>query len=234
MTDEPKVSQEMQCAFVDGELDRDEWARVASQMPHDEGLRGQVCDIRAVKELVRHAYALPPAARPAASRGMRWSALAVLCAVSVAAGWLARSAWLPGAVEVEHALTAGASLREIAGDRILVHVSSPRREAMAATLDEIDERLRAARRDGRRLRVEIVANSGGLDLLRADVAPFPERIAAMRMAYPELTLVACSQTIDRLREKGVEVRLLPGVGVAASALDQVVKRLQSGWAYVRT
>jgi len=234
MSDERKVSQEMQCAFVDGELDRAEWARVAALLQQDEQLRAEVCDIRAVKDLVRHAYAPPAVARPGASRRTHWAAVAALCAVSVAAGWFARSAWLPGAVEVEHALTAGTSLREIAGDRILVHVSSSRRELIATALDEIEDALRSAQQRGHRLNVEIVANSTGLELLRADASQFPERLAALRATYPGFTLVACSQTIARLREKGVAVQLLPGVQVAPSALDQVVRRLQGGWAYVRT
>lgn len=146
---------------------------------------------------------------------------------------MGRSAWSPQAVDLEDALTAGATLREVTGDRILVHMSSSRRETIATALDEIEEVLRAASRDGRRLRVEIVANSTGLELFRADTSPFPERLAALRATYPTVTLVACNQTIDRLRDKGVVVRLLPGVQVAPTALDQVVKRLQGGWAYVR-
>lgn len=233
MTEERSVSQEMQNAFVDGELDPAEWARVAAQLQQDEGLRAQVCDLRTVKELVRHAYGpLPVVARPA-MRGVRWGAVAALCILSVAAGWLGHSAWAPEAIELERALTAGATLREVAGDSILMHVSTSRRETIATALDEIEDVLRAASRDGRRLRVEVVANSSGLDMLRADTSPFPARLAAMRAAYPGVTLVACNQSIDRLREKGVVVRLLPGVEVAPSALDQVVKRLQGGWAYVR-
>jgi len=233
MTDEAGVSQEMQCAFVDGELDQAEWARVAARLQQDEGLRAQVCGIRAVKDLVQNAYAQPAVAPRPRLRGTRWAAIAAVCLLSVAAGWLGRSAWSPEAIELERALTAGATLREIVGDRILVHVSTSRRETIATALDEIEDVLRAASRDGRWLRVEVVANSSGLDMLRSDVAPFPERLAALRAAYPGVTLVACNQSIDRLREKGVVVRLLPGVEVAPSALDQVVKRLQGGWAYVR-
>lgn len=233
MTDEFKVSREMQNAFVDGELDEADWARVAARMPGDERLRAEICQLRAVKELVQHAYAAPVAARRAARPGTRWAAVAALCALSVAAGWLARSSWSPGAADVERALTAGASIREVTSDRILVHLSSSRRAAAATALDDVEDALRAAGQDGRALHVEIVANSSGLDLLRADTSQFAERLAALRAAYPGLTLVACNQTIDRLREKGIQVRLLPGVQVAPSALDQVVKRLQTGWVYVR-
>jgi intracellular sulfur oxidation DsrE/DsrF family protein len=39
--------------------------------------------------------------------------------------------------------------------------------------------------------------------------------------------------VERLREKGIEVRLLPGTRVASSALDQIVTRMGQGWSYVR-
>ncbi|TAK52843.1 MAG: hypothetical protein EPO27_00355 [Betaproteobacteria bacterium] len=234
MTQEREISQEMQSAFVDGQLDQAEWARIAARLQQDEGARAEICDLRALKELVRHAYEPPPGGRPAVSLGTRWAAVAALCAVSAAAGWVGRSAWLPDAVEVEHAVAAGSSLRAVAGDRILVHVSSSRRDLIAAALDEIEDVLRSARQRGRGLNVEIIANGPGLELLRADASGFSDRLAALRATYPGFTLVACAQTIERLREKGVAVRLLPGVQVAPSALDQVVRRLQGGWAYVRT
>jgi intracellular sulfur oxidation DsrE/DsrF family protein len=53
------------------------------------------------------------------------------------------------------------------------------------------------------------------------------------LAYPELALVACGQTVQKLREAGADARLLPGTVTATSALDQIVLRMQQGWAYVR-
>jgi intracellular sulfur oxidation DsrE/DsrF family protein len=40
-------------------------------------------------------------------------------------------------------------------------------------------------------------------------------------------------TVQKLRDTGADVRLLPGTKVATSALDQIVQRMQQGWAYVR-
>ena len=234
MKSENDVSPEMQSAFVDGELDQAEWGRIAERMRHDETLRAEVCAARSLKDMLRHAYAAAPRApQREHARGRRWAAVAALCLVSAGAGWLAHDVLLPGVTETEVALTDGASLREVPNDRVVLHVSLSRREILQAALDEVDDVLRAARRDGRHLQVEIVANSSGLDLLRADTSPFATRIEALRLRYPELTLVACNQTIDRLRERGIQVRLLSGVQVAPSALDQIVKRLRGGWAYVR-
>jgi len=62
MKTEHDVSREMQNAFVDGELDRSDWGRIAEQLGRDESLRAEVCEIRTVKDLVRGAYAAPPQA----------------------------------------------------------------------------------------------------------------------------------------------------------------------------
>lgn len=234
MKTEHDVSREMQSAFVDGELDQADWGRIAEQLGRDEALRAELCEIRTVKDLVQRAYAVPPQApRHGVAGGRRWAAIAALCLVSAGAGWLGHAAFAPGVSETEAALTEGASLREVSNERVVLHVSSSRRETLQTALDDVEEVLRASAQRGRRIEIEIVANSSGLELLRADTSPFPARIASLRAAYSNLTLVACNQTIDRLREKGVTVHLLPGVQSAPTALDQIVKRLQGGWAYVR-
>lgn len=234
MRTEHDVSREMRSAFVDGELDQADWGRIAGQVGRDETLRAEVCEIRTVKDLVRGAYAAPPrASRHGAASGRRLAAIAALCLVSAGAGWLVHAAFAPGISETEAALTEGASLREVSNERVVLHVSSSRRETLQTALDEMEEVLRASARGGRHIKIEIVANSSGLDLLRTETSPFPARIATLRAMYSNLTLVACNQTIDRLREKGITVHLLPGVQSAPTALDQIVKRLQGGWAYVR-
>ena len=102
-----------------------------------------------------------------------------------------------------------------------------------AALEQAEGLFIAARDSGRPISVEIVANGSGLDLLRQAASTQAPRIASMQHAYPSLRFVACGQTVQKLRERGDDVRLLPGTVVASSALDQIVQRLQQGWAYVR-
>ena len=83
------------------------------------------------------------------------------------------------------------------------------------------------------MHVEIVANQTGLDILRAGKSPYAKRLEKLRATYPNLTYIACHQTADRLRENGVAVKLLPGVHYAPTALDEIVKRMQQGWVYIR-
>jgi len=226
-----EVSLEMRNAFVDGQLDAVEWTALLERIGEDAALRQDICELRAAKDMVRSAYAgvTPGVRQRLRARGWRGWGIAALLVACVAAGWtghaLIGTAALPG--------QGVAALRDVAADRILVHVSSGSRETLGTALDEVEDLLRGARAAGRRVEVEIVANSTGLDLLRVDASPYLARVATLRKEYPNLTFFACNQTIERLRERGVAVELLPGVHVAPSALDQVVKRLQGGWVYIR-
>jgi len=231
------VSREMQNAFVDGELDAAEWTAMLERIGTDVALRHEICELRTTKDMVRGAYGgvAPRACRvagPGGWRGWRGWGIAATLVACVGAGWLAHA--LVDAGRVPAGVPSGAvALRAVEADRILVHVSSGQRESMQSALDEVEGLLRSARASGRTVEVEIVANSGGLDLLRSDASPYRLRVAALRGAYPNLTFFACNQAIERLRERGVMVELLPGVHVAPSALDQVVKRLHAGWIYIR-
>jgi len=243
MSEEHKVSDELRNAFVDGELDAAEWARVAQSMERDPELREEVGELRLAKDLVRHAYAVPPSrprrARAAAASG--WRSIAAAAVAFAAAGWFGH-AWWERAPALDSASayalrgdwhTLRADWRKLDGNRVLVHVSSGEPAALGRALDEVEDLLRAARAARRSVKVEIVANSAGLDLLRADPARSAARLAALRREFPELGLVACGQTLERRRALGRQVTLLPGTAVAPSALDQVIKRLRDGWVYVR-
>ncbi len=234
MSREPEVSREMQNAFVDGQLDAADWTAMVERMGADEALRREVCELRTVKDMVKGAYA---GARPArtglAPARWGWARAAALALLFAGAGWLAH-AGLESHGRVAGILArAGAELRGASGDRILVHVASSRPDVVDPALQEVEDYLRDARAAGRPVKVEIVANSAGLNILRASTSSYAKRLEQLLAAYPNLTYVACNQTLDRLREKGAAVALLPGVKVAPTALDEIVKRLQEGWVYIR-
>jgi len=234
MIDKDEVSRELQNAFVDDELDQADWERVAERLGTDEVLRANICALRQTKQLVRRAYAQPPEARRGAARRTRWMAAAALCVVSAAAGWVGHSRLAGDESESDARVIASVrGLRNLQENRILVHVNTSRLEIMKTALEEVEDALRAARARGRVIEIEVVANSTGLDLLRAGVSPFARKIAELRAHYPNLTVVACHQSMSRLQDEGIQVKLLPGVEVAPSALEEVLKRMRAGWAYVR-
>jgi intracellular sulfur oxidation DsrE/DsrF family protein len=226
MSQQREVSREMQNAFVDGQLDAADWTALVERMGEDETLRRQVCELRTLKDMTRSAYAgvHPRRAAPAANR-WGWARVAGVALVFALAGWLGRAALERPPVVAE--------LHGVAADRILVHVASSRGEVVDSALQEVEDYLRDARAAGHKVQVEIVANNTGMDILRADTSAYAKRLERLRAAYPNLTYIACNQTADRLRDKGVAVKLLPGVQLAPTALDEIVRRMQQGWVYIR-
>ncbi len=118
--------------------------------------------------------------------------------------------------------------------KVLIHVSSARAARSTETLDEIESLVRHYRSERQNARVEVVMNGEGLNLVRADVTHFAERIRRMQQEYDNLTFAACQNTIVRLkREQGVIAQLLPGVTVIDSGVAQIMRRQQQGWAYIQ-
>lgn len=243
MSGDERVSEEMRGAFVDGQLDAEEWARVAAVVEGDAALREEVCRLRAVKDLVRHAYAAVPS-RDAPARGAGpgwWSLVAASLAFSVA-GWVGHALWTqPPALDAASAYALRGDWRGLRSDwgalqggRVLVHVSNGGHDSLSSSLDEVEDLLRDARASGHRIELEIVANGPGLDLLRASDETFAARLAALQRDYPGFRIVACGQTLERRRAEGRPMELVPGASVASSALHEVVERLRAGWIYVRT
>jgi intracellular sulfur oxidation DsrE/DsrF family protein len=237
---EDDVSYDRLNALVDGELDRFEEGRVLDAIRHDPDLKHAACELRLTKQLVRSAYQHERPARNGerwgAAHGRRWKAVAAfaLIAVGAVAGWMGH-VWEQRDNDLALAQRSdptASHARAAASDRVILHVGSSAPERVSTVLDEAEEMLRAARAAHRAAAVEIVANNTGLDILRADVSPYVGRLEALRAQYPNLTLVACGLTVQRLRDKGVAVRLIPDTIVSTSALDQILKRIHEGWTYL--
>lgn len=229
-------------ALVDRELDRHDEAAVLDAAQGDPRLQQRVDELRNAKALVRHAYrdVVPPNNAHRGRRSTAWRrVLAAACVliVTAGAGW-----WLDAAQsrledpDIPRLAQRANAVAQIASpDRIVLHISSSAPARLTSMLDDAEDMLRAARAANRDVAIEIVANSSGLNVLRTDgPAQVTGRLSALRAEFPNLTLVACAQTIERLREKGITVHLLPDTTVASSALDEVVRRMHEGWTYVRT
>jgi len=246
MINNQNVSDEYLNSFIDNELALDEQSEIFNAIGRDDALKERVCELRGLKEMVQHAYRKPPSCTVSPIKKLRnwWypymqnmPSLAA-CMLLVMLGW--GSGWLmfSGPMTTNNSkilnLFLASQSNEIAEQgNIIVHVSNSNPVRLKTALDETESLLASFKRDDRKVKVEIIANAGGVDLLRSDVSPFARRIALMQATYPNLDFLACSQTISKLQKNGVIVHLLPHTGVATSAVEQINKRLQQGWDYVR-
>jgi len=241
----PAISDETLHAFIDGELDVAESEKLIARMRDDKELAQRVCALRSLQTMVRLAYVEPPVADGRALHGTPRRKFVQRCAFACLAvfagligGWALRGAESPTLANVPSAIPSGyqvVSLTHAADpSRVLLHIDSSAPDKMRAVLDQAERLLDDADRHGRVVQLEILANSRGLDLLRAGHSPYAERMARMKQRHANnLHWVACGQSIARLKSDGEKVVLLPSTQTAQTAIKEIVTRLQQGWTYVR-
>jgi len=240
----PVVSDETLHAFVDNELDVAESEMLIARLREDAALAQRVCALRSLKSMVRLAYAEPPVAAGrapyAAPRRQFMQRCAFGCLVLLAGlsgGWALRGLESQAVASAPAALPDGfqtvSLAREADPNRVMLHLDSAAPDKMLAVLDQAERLLVEAERQGRAMQLEVIANSRGIQLLRAGHSPHAERMARMKQRHANLHWVACGQSINRLRNDGEKVTLLPATQTAPTAISEIVTRLQQGWTYVR-
>lgn len=241
----PVVSDETLHTFVDGELDVAESETLIARIRDDKELAQRVCALRTMQSMVRLAYAEPPVAagreRHTAPRRQLMQRCAHGCLALVAGlsgGWALRGlepqvvATVPVAAQ-EGGFQAVSLMRAADPNRVILHLDSAAPDKMRAVLDRAEHLLDEAEQQGRTMQLEVIANSRGIDLLRAGVSPHAARIARMKQRHANLHWVACGQSIARFTNDGEKVVLLPATQTAPTAIGEIVTRLQQGWTYVR-
>lgn len=240
----PDVSDETLHAFIDGELDVTESERLIAQMREDSELAQRVCALRSLQSMVRLAYVAPPVARGRHSRAaprrrsmQRFAVAGFILVAGLSGGWALRGIESQTVARMPAADFGGFQAVSLAHEadpnRVMLHLDSAAPERMNAVLDQAEHLLDEAERQGRTMQLEVIANSHGIQLLRADHSPYAARMAQMKQRHANLRWVACGQSIARLRNDGEQVRLLPGTETAPTAISKIVTRLQQGWTYVR-
>ena len=249
MSSTPISKQQLQ-AFVDGQLDEQETSLVLKAIQADPQLSRDVCELRTVTELVRHAYANPPAIETRAdipeSRPY-WkyaTAAALLLGIGGVMGWISH----PDPAGAGNAINAmywdnerafhNSELETITpqqNKRIIVHLNTPSPERFESALATAEQLLQKYATTGTDTEIEVVANASAIKMLRAGYSPYKETIQRLQEQYFNLTFLACKDAIDHIIElegPGAEVRLLPDIDVTPSALEHILERLKDGWVYI--
>ncbi len=243
----PGISDEILYAFVDGELDQEERESLLADIQADPELARRVGVVRHLRDMVKLAYAEPPAARRPARRARgvpAWQAIAASLTLiaGLAGGWALRGVETPSSVAAAQTTQRAAQLdslhpvslaRTPDPGRLMFHLDSDDPVRMGAALDRVEALLDEADRQGRPVELEIVTNSHGINLLRKGISPYAARIERLTKRHANLHLVACSQTIARFTGQGQNVQLLPAARKAPTAIGEIVTRLQQGWTYIR-
>jgi intracellular sulfur oxidation DsrE/DsrF family protein len=222
-------------AYVDGELSPPEKHRLLLRMEKDERIREQTCDLQRTKEWVKFSFEGESAPTRTLPKGklrtwlevptLRVAASVLMILVAFGAG-LAGHAWrgfAPGEL----------ALGDTPADsnHVILHIgeSNERRFSdLIATTREILERFRDSG-----TQVEVVANAGGLDLLRTSTSSHIDTIKSMINAYDNVRFIACSKGLSRLKQQGLDTTLIEGVSADEPAADHLIQRLSERWSYIQ-
>ncbi|MCM8855963.1 MAG: hypothetical protein LC541_11650 [Candidatus Thiodiazotropha sp.] len=238
-------SEEILNALADQQFSPNEQAEMLQQIKNDEEAATELYQLRNMKASVQLAYAEPTS--PPQSAKLKTSMripLAIAATVLLLIG---------SAVMLQYSsplITTSSADRVVLLDpqgkgqrpakaedeemRVVFHVQNIRQVSAGELLDEVESLMLDFFSRGETVRVEVVAHSDGLGLLRSKLTTESDRIARMVRDYPMLTFVACQNTINRLKvEKGIEVVLIPDVVVTESGVAYVVRRQKEGWVYIQ-
>ena len=229
-------------AYLDNQLDASERAQLLEALRQDGDLSARVCKLQKVKEMVQLAYhnfdaehstQQPPHHKPV------WPAIAAsfLLAMGLLTGWFANSQFghQPRLLELAKAAQTSNTMATAQEEwRIVLHVDSADADRFNVMLDETEQLLKTSAQQQQKVRVEILTNGGGLMLVEQGNAAYTKRLQTLSKQYDNLGLLVCQRALDNLKaEKGVQLDLVPEATVVESAMNQVIKRQQEGWAYIR-
>jgi intracellular sulfur oxidation DsrE/DsrF family protein len=231
--------------FIDEQLDRDEMNEIKEALLDDKELREQVCQLKAVRELVGYAYSeVPPSGhenphqKRTASMLGRAVAASLTLAVGVVLGWSTYQ-YSPNAIP---AISAENTFQYVANHvnvehgkrKIILHIDSSDLQVVNAALNEADQLLATYRKANTPMELDIITNKAGINILRPGMSPYITRIKQLIDNNDEVAVYACNRSIAKaLKKEGVEIVLMPGVTKDKSARELIPQRLEKGWVYIK-
>jgi len=221
-------------AYVDGQLDSELERTVLSAMDSDTEIREQVFQLRRAKDWMRTGYSdAQPVDQPLPRYRKRWNRWQNGIAASIVALAVGLAGGVMGYVFAERGasaqLAAATGLGHENPNKVLLHLGDAEPGHFEAVLDYAENFLEE--HQGSDVQVEVIANSGGIDLMRAGVSPYEDRVRAMGEKYSNLQFLACMNALRNIRREGTEPVMIDDVHTGATAVDHIVKRLREGWTY---
>ncbi len=226
-------------ALVDGELNELQRERLLDRLDDEPELRGEVCDIHRVKDLMQFAYPLDSDQKDSVSAnkinfGAMVASLLLVLTVGFFGGYLVFNQQTsinsnPLALSLDK-LAVDLSNVEQKTEKVIIYLGSSQKEKFTEALDKAELLLTKYKNEG--AEVYVVTSGGGIDLLRSSNTESKNRIKAMSSLYKSLNFVACNNQIYELHKKGQDVNLVDEAKVAPSAVQFVVDHLEKGWKYI--
>jgi len=238
MSQGTNYSDEQLQAFVDDEINVTDRAEIMEAVRLDDDLACRICELLQMKDTVRLAYREPE--QPVSGYMSRQPARQWQVPATAAAALLIFAIGTTTGVVMQTynngtLIGSGNTVADVDHEmkRVIIHISSAEPQKLDEALTDAEELLVSYKDRPELVQLEVVANTTGLELLRADTSPYPDRIRRMAQQFDNISFLACSRTIEKLRLRGIDVHLLPEAKTIPGALEEIVDRMQEGWVYIR-
>jgi uncharacterized protein len=225
------ISDELLNSFIDGQITDEERQEILQLLEQDKALAAQVCELQRIKQSVKLAYKkIPPSHLPATVIQTSKLLPRIAAAITIfCLGILIGIAGLKQQIKAPETIAASDTTT-----RVLVHLTSSDSESGLNTLTNLEQMLLEYRNNGQNVKVEVVANGHGIDLLRQGTTPFASLIARLTEEYKNLSFAACKNTIDQIQITSEdEIELIPQAKLIDSGIVEVIERQKQGWTYIR-
>ena len=127
-----------------------------------------------------------------------------------------------------------APIRAAEPHRLALQISDDDPAKMRAVLDVAANVSRHYSGEGEEVDIVVVAFNGGLDMLLADRSPVKERVIGFAKSMPNVSFVACGNTLETLASKeGRQPPLIEGVTVVKTGVATLMDLAEKKWTIVR-
>ena len=237
MKETDKVDEVTLTAFVDNQLDAANREAVIKAMDEDESVRQHVYELRKAKDLIKLSFSEATPSKTCPKNFMR--PLRNRCLARVAAAFIIFTVGLSAGVtghnyynNENHLSVANlTSLTQQQDENIILHIDESDPHQFEITLAYTEQFLKKHKKNGK-ARIEVVANAGGIDLLREDF-PLNKKVMGMMDDYDNITFIACTNAINKLRSQGINPAMIKDVQTDTAALTHIINRLSTGWTYIK-
>ncbi len=128
----------------------------------------------------------------------------------------------------------GGPLEAAEPHRLALQISDSDPAKMRAVLDVAANVSRHYSGQGEDAEIVVVAFNGGLDMLLEDRSPVKERMANFLKSMPNVSFIACGNTLETLAAKeGRRPPLMEGVGVTQVGVAALMELAEKHWTVVR-
>ncbi|GMQ89396.1 MAG: hypothetical protein BMS9Abin09_0876 [Gammaproteobacteria bacterium] len=231
----------MLAAFVDGQLDPVNCDSVLAAVEKDPDTRERLYQLRRAKDLMKISFQHAEAPVHKARSAPKWWGFLPGSGGGVAACLLVLTlgfgSGVLGYYTIEQLIDDPDNSAALAiaphpyKDRVVLHISESDPKQFNAVLNYIEDFLDKNKAAGSQ--IEVIANSGGLDLMRTDTSPVKQRVIAMMREHDNVHFIACANGLRNLRKRGIDAPIIQDIDTDKTAIDHIIGRLHAGWTYVK-